>query len=783
MSAFVVLQIQAHSFFKAHQMLSIVKLLLLSILLVGCGEQDSGADISNQITPLTDIPATYVGTQQCASCHQKQATLWQGSHHDLAMQPANEKTVLGDFDNASFDYFGTVSSFYKKDDQFFVQTDGPDGKLTDYPIAYTFGVFPLQQYLIKFPKGHYQVLNIAWDTRNEKEGGQRWFHLYPDEPIRHDDELHWTGINQNWNYMCADCHSSNLKKNYDASSNEYRTTWSEMNVSCEACHGPGSTHVQWAQLAEETRRRHPDSDMGLTVQFDERSGIDWHIDKKTGQVVRSNPLNKRVELDVCGRCHARRQAISSDYQPGAPLLDHFRVSLLSQNLYHADGQIDEEVYVYGSFLQSKMYKMGVTCSDCHKPHSLKLRVQGNGLCGQCHSTAKYDSDKHHHHKTEATGGQCVNCHMPAKNYMVVDSRRDHSFRIPRPGLSVTVGTPNACNQCHDDKSAKWALGKVEAWYGEQDPQLYAASFSAANHHQIDAAEELLSVAEDQRNSAIVRGTAFSLLGNGITKRSLPAIKRAVRDTDPLVRMGAISTLDALPPQLRAEIGLPLLSDPLRVIRTEAAQRMGAHPASSHDALKSVLAEYKSTQLFNMDRPESLSNLANLTLQESDHANAERLYKQAIELAPYYVPAYINLADLYRVQEDETRALELLMEALAKNEQSGPLYHALGLAQIRSGMRMQGLSSLRQAYELAPDAARYAYVYAVGLHSEGHVVEALATLKEAHERFENDQDILFMLARIYLERNEREQAMIYGNKLDRLMPGSPPVQALLQEIGD
>ena len=764
-------------------MSSIVKSLLLSILLVGCNEQNSGADISKQITSLTDMPAVYVGAQQCASCHQQQTTLWQGSHHELAMQPANEKTVLGDFDNASFDYFGTVSSFYKKENQFFVQTDGPDGKLTDYPIAYTFGVFPLQQYLIKFPKGRYQALLIAWDTRSEKEGGQRWFHLYPDEPIRHDDELHWTGINQNWNYMCADCHSTNLEKNYDVSSSEYRTTSSDINVSCEACHGPGSTHVQWAQLAEETRRTYPDNDMGFTVQFDERSGIDWRIDKKTGHAVRSKPLNKRVELDVCGRCHARREAVSSDYQPGAPLLDHFRVSLLSQNLYHADGQIDEEVYVYGSFLQSKMYEMGVTCSDCHKSHSLKLRVQGNGLCGQCHSSTKYDSDKHHHHKTEATGGQCVNCHMPAKNYMVVDTRRDHSFRIPRPRLSVTIGTPNACNQCHDDKSAKWALGKVTAWYGEQSPQLYAASFSAANHYRIDAEEELLSVAEDQRNSAIVRGTAFSLLGDGITQRSLPAIKRAVRDIDPLVRMGAISTLDALSPQLRAEIGLPLLSDPLRVIRTEAARRLGAHPVSSHDALKSALAEYKSIQRFNTDRPESLSNLANLALQESDLAGAESLYKQAIELAPYYVPAYINLADLYRVQEDETRALELLREALAKNEQSGPLHHALGLAQIRNGMRTQGISSLWRAYELAPDTARYAYVYAVGLHSEGRAVEALATLEKAHERFENDRDILFMLARIHLERDEREQAMIYVHKLDRLMPGSSSVQALLQEIGD
>lgn len=769
-------------------MLSITKLLLLSILFVVCGKQSSGADIDSQITPLIDMPVTYVGAQQCASCHQQQTKSWQGSHHDLAMQPANEKTVLGDFDNASFDYFGTVSSFYKKGDQFFVRTDGPDGKLTDYPIAYTFGVYPLQQYLIKFPKGRYQALNIAWDTRSKGDDGQRWFHLYPDEHIQYNDELHWTGINQNWNYMCADCHSTNLHKNYDITNKEYNTTWSDINVSCEACHGPGSTHVQWAQLTEEVRTKYPENNMGLTVQLEERSGIGWRIDEKTGHAVRSKPLNKRVELDVCGRCHARREAVSSDYQPGAPLLDHFRVSLLSQNLYHADGQIDDEVYAYGSFLQSKMYKMGVTCSDCHKPHSLKLRAQGNDLCGQCHLSAKYDSDKHHHHNTETAGGQCVNCHMPAKNYMVLDARRDHSFRIPKPGLSVSVGTPNACNQCHDDKPSQWSLDKVTEWYGEQNLPYNALAFNAANHYRINAEEELLKVIEDPANSGIVRGTALSLLSHGITQRSLSAIKEAVGDSDPLVRLGTVSTLDALPPKLRGEIGLPLLSDPVRIIRTEAARGLvnlpnDAYPASFQDTFKPALAEYKSIQRFNMDRPETLSNLARLALQEGDLIDAEKRYKQAIELAPYYVPAYANLADFYRAKGDDTRAFELLTEALAKNEQNGSLHHAMGLALIRNGKRSQGISSLRRAYELAPDVPRYAYVYAVGLHSEGRAVEALTILKESHERFESDRDILFMLASIHLERDEREQAMRYAHKLDRLLPGSPPVQALLQELED
>jgi tetratricopeptide (TPR) repeat protein len=586
--------------------------------------------------------------------------------------------------------------------------------------------------------------------------------------------------------MCADCHSTNLEKNYDAASGEYRTTWSDIDVGCEACHGPGSTHVEWARKAEATPVDHTDTDKGLTVQLDERAGVAWNIDQAAGHAVRSKVLEKRVELDVCGRCHARREALSPEYRPGDRLLDHFRPSLLNQELYHADGQIDDEVYVYGSFLQSRMHAKGVTCSDCHEPHSLALRFEGNALCGQCHSAARFDSHKHHHHNPGETGGQCVNCHMPARNYMVVDARRDHSFRIPRPDLSVATGTPNACNLCHADEGAQWAQEKVTAWYGEQDRQHYATAFSAANHHRIDAEEALLRVAGDQGTPGIVRGTALGLLGNGITSRSLPVIRQVTRDSDPLVRMGAVNALVALPPQLRAEMGVPLLSDPLRVIRTETARQLAGIPAdvfpvSSRDALESALAEYKSVQRFNADRPESLSSLANLALQEGEIDEAERLHEQAIELAPYYVPAYVNLADLYRARGDEARSSALLIEALKKNPQSGALYHALGLAQVRMGDAEAGTASLKRACDLAPAVARYAYVYAVALNSQGQSEQALRLLRETHVQFENDQDVLFMLAAIHRDRNELEQALQYADRLIRIAPDKPDVQALRREL--
>jgi len=418
-------------------------------------------------TPAQLTPATYVGRQVCTACHKREDDLWSGSDHDLAMQVANEETVRGDFNNTTFTYFGVTSKFSRRNGKFFVRTDGQDGKLHEYEITYTFGFTPLQQYLIQFPGGRYQALSIAWDTRPASEGGQRWFHLYPDEKIPHDDILHWTGLNQNWNFMCAECHSTNLQKNYDLAKDRYKTTWSEINVSCEACHGPGSRHVEWAQAASRSDKSQYEGRKGLVVRLKDPNSGTWNFDMEAGTAQRSTPLQSNVLIETCARCHSRRSVVHDDYVYGRPLMDTHRPALLTEALYHADGQILEEVYVYGSFLQSKMLHAGVTCSDCHDPHSLKVHAADNALCTGCHLSTKYDTSSHHFHKPDSPGTSCVECHMPAKAYMVVDPRRDHSMRVPRPDLSVKLGTPNACNRCHTDRSTQWAADAVEKWYGPQ----------------------------------------------------------------------------------------------------------------------------------------------------------------------------------------------------------------------------------------------------------------------------------------------------------------------------
>ncbi|MCB1237299.1 MAG: hypothetical protein KDM91_19705, partial [Verrucomicrobiae bacterium] len=412
--------------------------------------------------------ATHTGAESCRECHPRPFADWLQSDHHRAMQPATPDTVLGDFGGVEFEHFGHRTRFYRKDDEFRVNTEGPGGERTDYRIDYTFGFYPLQQYLIAFPGGRYQALQICWDSRPAGEGGQRWYHLYPDEEVPPDDVLHWTKLHFNWNYMCADCHSTDLRKNFDADTKTYATAWSEMNVSCEACHGPGSEHIAWAQARAAGAGSPAPSDAetadlaawlegkGLAVTLSEPELGAWFVDPATGQPKRTVPLKSTVQVETCARCHAHRQLLETSFVAGQPFHDTHAPSILSAELYEPDGQIKEEVYVYGSFVQSKMFHRGVRCTDCHHPHTMKTLATGNALCVRCHLPAKYDSPAHHFHQPESAGAQCVDCHMPTKNYMVVDARRDHSIRIPRPDLSKKLGTPNACNQCHTDKDVDWA---------------------------------------------------------------------------------------------------------------------------------------------------------------------------------------------------------------------------------------------------------------------------------------------------------------------------------------
>src|SRR5215510_3009266 len=591
----------------------------------------------------TAAPLAFVGSDACAQCHPAEAKLWRTSQHKQAMDHATDASVLGDFSDASFSHYGVQSRFFRKDGKYFVETDGPDSKLATFEVKYTFGIDPLQQYLIEFPDGRLQALSIAWDTRPKEQGGQRWFHLYPNEEIKHDDVLHWTKLNQNWNFMCAECHSTGVRKNYDAANDRFATNFAEISVGCEACHGQGSRHVAWARSQQSWFGKTADPAKGLLVRFDERRDVVWRIDSKTGNAQRNfTPALVRREVETCGRCHARRGEFSEDWVPGRWLSDTHVVSPLARGLYHADGQMLDEVYNYGSFKQSKMFAAGVTCGDCHEPHAAKLRAPGDGVCLQCHAGDKYAAATHHRHEAVTPPLACASCHMPARTYMVVDRRHDHSFRVPRPDLSAQLGTPNTCNDCHGDKTAEWAASAIEQWHGpnRKGLQNYAEAFHAAWTGRSDAAALLGNVAADRKVPAFARASALTELRPYISPSTANLARSALSDPDPMVRIGALAILEDIPSNQLWPLVAPLLSDSNRGVRISAAMLLASVPKLSpppgdRERFERAAAEFVAAQRLNADRPEARSTLGYFFARRGLAAEAEAEYKAALRLSPQF----------------------------------------------------------------------------------------------------------------------------------------------------
>ncbi|WP_295407037.1 tetratricopeptide repeat protein [uncultured Thiocystis sp.] len=738
--------------------------------------------------------ASYLGVQVCGECHQKELDLWRDSDHDRAMKEATPTTVLGDFDDAEFTAHGVTSRFFKRDGRFFVHTDGPDGALADYPIRYTFGWSPLQQYLIEFPGGRLQALGLAWDSRPKDQGGQRWFHLYPNERMDHNNPLHWTALDQTWNYQCADCHSTDLKKGYDPERNRYETHFAEINVACEACHGPGSGHVDWARAAAAAKSAGTapamatDPALGLLVDLKDRDGGQWQTDPVTGKPARSVPRTSQIQTEICARCHSRRGRLWEDLKPGEPLHQGFRLALLEPELYFPDGQIKDEVFDHGSFIQSRMDHQGVACSDCHEPHSQQLKAEGNAVCTRCHQADRYDAMTHHHHVQGSAGAVCIACHMPQRYYMVVDERADHSLRVPRPDLSMKLGTPNACNGCHQDKDAAWAADAVAGWFPDpvnRGPH-FGDALHAADTDAPDAVSRLLALAGDANQPGIARASALERLHDRPSQNAMLTVTRLLADPDALVRAAAVRFLDLTDLRTRAELAWPLLDDPARTVRLEAtrvlaplaAQPMGAKLSGQ---LKAALEEYVAAQTVNADRPESNLNLGLIAAAAGEPEVAERAYQAALRLDPRFTPAYANLADLYRGQGRESEAEAQLRTGLAATPDNADLHHALGLTMVRAKRLDAALEELKRATELAPTHSRYAYVYAVALDSAGRTQDAIPVLEGTAARAAGDADLLVALVQFNAKLGRQDVATTWLDKLAAAAPGDPVVGQLRESL--
>ena len=448
-----------------------------------------------------------------------------------------------------------------------------------------------------------------------------------------------------------------------------------------------------------------------------------------------------------------------------------------------------EVYNYGSFLQSRMYAMGVTCGDCHDPHTLQLRAPGNLVCAQCHEAAKYDAPGHSHHASGTPGAQCAACHMPTTTYMQVDARHDHSLRIPRPDRTISMGVPNACNQCHRDRDAAWAAARIKSWTPLPAPghQGFAEALYAAERSASNAPDMLRAVVSDLQQPAIARASAVSRLARYPGPASGDLLHAALRDASPLVRAAAVEALSGEPPEQRSRWLLPLTSDPVRTVRIEAAEALAGIPltdasVAERDALARATAEYLAAQQFNADRPEAHGNLGLYYARTGQLQRAQAEFERALAIDPGFVPAAVNLADLYRARGEEAQAESVLRAALPASHDDASLHYALGLSLARQQRMPEALAQLQQAAKLGPADPRYAYVYGVALHSAGKQAEGIAVLAAAHAKFSGDPEILQALATMERDRGNLAAARDYAKQLVQLTPDDPQAQALLRQLG-
>ncbi len=735
-------------------------------------------------TDITDKTPEYVGRNTCIECHEAEYNDWKGSDHDNAMDTATAETVLGDFNNAEFEYDGFVSKFYTKDGKYFVHTRGPEGKPGDFQIAYTFGVRPLQQYLIPFEKGRFQCLQITWDTERN-----RWYHLsdsvYHGEVIKPDDWLYWTNQAQNWNGMCAECHSTNLQKNYNPETHVYNTTWSEIDVSCEACHGPSSVHLDWAALPE----------------------MDRPADNNFGLVVQTGNITSYQLIDQCAYCHARRSSFGDFLHPRNNVFDIIGPQLPIEPYYHSDGQILEEDYVYASFTQSKMYMNNVRCTDCHDVHSLKVKFGGdNRLCLQCHVKTDYDTYQHHFHKYAGEPGDalilnnrkkivevgegalCINCHMTGGYYMGVDYRRDHSFRIPRPDQSMETGNPNACNQCHTDKTAEWASRNTKKWYGIKKRFHFGETMALAVEGDTAAVDGLLKLVRDNLNPPIVRAAATNYLGTFPSSESNKECRQMLNDPQALVRNEAAKAFLADDITDFVETLSPLLNDPARLVRMEAASRLVTIPPDNLDsvqkaALDAAVLEYIDAMEYSADFSGSRHNLGNLYSNLGEIKKAEENYLEAIRIDNLFYPSKINLAMLYNKEGENDKAEVLLKDVVRYHPELPDTYYSLGLLLAEKGNYEEAVEYLKKATELLPDRPRIFYNLALLLQYINKPGKAEKALKNAYELDPANPDYLMAIIDFYIKSGNKVKARKFVEEWVKLHPGDAAGRQLLDIVND
>jgi len=680
----------------------------------------------------------------CTNCHQAQVAAWSDSDHAWAMRLPETVNVKAPFQGEALTFDGLEGVFDQSDRasaddavmqravlgsgngvgpiQFLMHlrdTKAGEIDFQRFTVRYTFGHQPLQQYLIALGKDRLQVAPFAYDTRPAAQGGQRWIHLESFTGSDRFARFDWRQPLQNWNGMCADCHSRGFKRDYDPATQLFNSSFAAINVDCLACHNPNEGHG--------TGDGSPKPEAGHWVRPSESRVAHWE----------GTPRDPAA-MDTCFACHSLRTPLTDGFHLKTPFLDQFKPESVIPPFYQADGQIEGEVYVYGSFLQSKMYEAGVQCQDCHDPHTAAVKFQGNAMCLTCHEPKAYQARQHHGHAPLSEASQCITCHMPGKTYMGVDFRRDHRFGVPSAPISQALETRDVCQSCHEDRWVAFlALTEANSPLEEAPQSMPRGRQNSVMVHAADSdpSERVLAMLADDRVPAIMKAAQLETLPEPVLQSSERWLSAALTHPEPLVRLSAIEVANAVNAQVDVETVNGLLRDPVLAVRLAAlligqqrdlAASMAG--AANSAALKAMQASADISLRQNAWRGEGRLQRAQSQMREGNWAGVVAELQAAVTQDPYFVGGYLNLADVRRQQGRENEALSVLTRGLDRLPSEAILHYSAGLTHIRLKAYAAAQPFLAKASALAPARVDFFYTHLVLIDALGKRVEALDRIK-------------------------------------------------------
>ena len=741
------------------------------------------------LVPEAIVFAGYAGSASCRDCHPQEFSKWQDSHHGLAERKTNPQIDTVAFDPPKEIKAGTQTSEAKmQDGKFELVTAGLKSPHQTFLLDRVIGVDPLRQFLVAAPGGRWQATELAWDPHK-----QEWFDVYGNEDRQPGEWGHWTGRGMTWNQMCASCHNTRVRKNYDIPTDSYHTAMAEMTVGCEACHGPMGAHVDWQQ------KHHPGP---------------AYANKSTpgGAAPAADPtvreLSRDQVFDTCGMCHARRAELTGDFAPGDKFSDHFALSIPDESdMFYPDGQIHDEDYEYTSFLSSKMHGAGVRCMDCHDSHSSKNVVEGNALCMRCHGSPVpviptvaqappiVDPD-HSFHKAGTPGSRCVDCHMPETTYMQRHARRDHGFTIPDPLLTKEYNVPNSCNRCHADKTADWALETCNKWYGDKmnRPTRTRAEWVAqARAGTAGASQNLLRLLAEEKNP-LWRAVAVNLLRGTMNEPSVfDAVTNATKDSNDLVRALAARALGTMiPPTGGMEANTvttpvdgpggvqlhTLLNDPSRSVRVEAAWALRRTLDTDTRAGDELLWDLN----FNRDQPTGLTQWATWLEDRRDAPGALAAFQKAAEWDPGSAALHSNYAIALSMANRPDEAVKQLAEAVKVAPKDAQMRYTYALSLNEVNRPAEAREQLEEAVKLDPRFARAWYNLGLARNAANEIGPALDALSKAESLDPQNAEAPYAAATILVRLQRIPEAAAAARRALQIDPNYREAAELLRSLG-